>query len=89
MDNKIILSFHDSVLYSSDLKILKSSKEWLNDRIISFYFEYLSRNIFDDGKILLIGEIQDSEDFKYISMLTHSLFLCICRSWSDTGNQTD
>lgn len=57
MDNKIILSFHDSIIYQSDLKIIKSSTEWLNDRIITFYFEYLQKEIFDDEQILFIGEI--------------------------------
>lgn len=57
MNDKIILSYHDAIIYQSDLKIIKSSTEWLNDRIITFYFEYLKREFFDDEQILLIGEI--------------------------------
>lgn len=54
MDNKIILSYGDSCLYESDLEILKVDTSWLNDRIISFYFEYL-QEVFDSNEILFIG----------------------------------
>ena len=53
----MVLSYHDTIIYSDDLKILKSETEWLNDRIISFYFEYLGREIYDDQKILFIGKL--------------------------------
>lgn len=54
--DKLILSYHDACLYESDLEILKSDTSWLNDRIIGFYFEYISREIFGmNDKILLIG----------------------------------
>lgn len=55
MTDKIKLSYHDACLYQSDYQILKSNS-WLNDRIISFYFEYLQREIVKDEKILFIGE---------------------------------
>jgi sentrin-specific protease 8 len=54
---KIILSYHDSCLYQSDLDILKCDSGWLNDRIISFYFEYLQKDVFDNDQILFIGEL--------------------------------
>ena len=54
---KVELSYHDAIIYEDDLKILKSETEWLNDRIISFYFEYLSKEIYEDEKILLIGKL--------------------------------
>lgn len=53
--DKIILSYHNSCLYTSDINILKKDTEWLNDRIISFYFEYLENEILSEEKVLLIG----------------------------------
>jgi sentrin-specific protease 8 len=55
--DKIVLSYHDSCLYESDVDILKSNSAWLNDRIISFYFEYLQYDVFQNEKLLFIGEI--------------------------------
>lgn len=37
-DGKVVLSFHDSLLHSSDVALLQSCG-WLNDRLIGFYFE--------------------------------------------------
>lgn len=54
--DKLVLSYHNSCLYTSDINILKNDTEWLNDRIISFYFEYLQNEFLCDEKILLIGE---------------------------------
>jgi hypothetical protein len=56
MSGEIVLSFHDAIVYSEDLKILKKETEWLNDRIISFYFEYLSKEVYEDEKILFVGK---------------------------------
>lgn len=61
--DKLILSYHDSCLYESDLKILQSQSSWLNDRIITFYFEYLQKEVYDTEDILFIGEF-----FKYFSV---------------------
>ncbi|EFA81807.1 sentrin-specific protease 8 [Heterostelium album PN500] len=47
-DDPIILSFKDASLYKSDLSILKNRYQWLNDAIISFYFEYLSDTLLKD-----------------------------------------
>lgn len=38
MNDKVVLSYHDISLYQSDITILENS-EWLNDNIISFYYE--------------------------------------------------
>lgn len=54
--DKLILSYQNSCLYTSDINILKNEQFWLNDRIISFYFEYLQNEIFGED-ILLIGKI--------------------------------
>lgn len=56
-NDKIILSYNDSCLYKSDLLILKSETDWLSDRIISFYFEFLYYEFVDKKEdILLIGK---------------------------------
>lgn len=40
--NAPLLSFGDVVLRSSDVALLQQPEEWVNDQIISFYFEYLA-----------------------------------------------
>jgi hypothetical protein len=34
--NDIVLSYNDSIIYKSDLKLLDKN-QWLNDRIIGFW----------------------------------------------------
>jgi sentrin-specific protease 8 len=41
-NKKTALNFHDSCLKLSDVDLLKGP-HWLNDQIISFYFEYLEK----------------------------------------------
>lgn len=65
--NEIILSYHDAIIYKEDLQILKSDTEWLNDRVISFYFEYLSKEVYEDEKILFIGEFFIKSSMKFNS----------------------
>eukprot|EP00058_Branchiostoma_floridae_P014557 XP_002600045.1 hypothetical protein BRAFLDRAFT_221105 [Branchiostoma floridae] len=43
----IVLSFHDSCLRKSDVKLLQPPN-WLNDKIIGFAFEYFERVQFQD-----------------------------------------
>ncbi|CAO1401677.1 unnamed protein product [Diamesa serratosioi] len=50
----IALNYHNSCLRLSDIDILKS-KEWLNDKLISWYMEYLENDIFNDERFLFIG----------------------------------
>lgn len=50
----IALNYHNSCLRLSDIDILKST-EWLNDKLISWYMEYLENEIFDDERFLFIG----------------------------------
>lgn len=64
--NQIILSFHDAIIYQEDLKILKTETEWLNDRVISFYFEYLSKEVYEDEKILFIGKLKFNRFKNYL-----------------------
>lgn len=55
--DKLILSYQDACIYESDYAILKAHNSWLNDRIISFYFEFLQREVFENesDRILFIG----------------------------------
>lgn len=43
MNDNVVLSYHDSLLYESDLALLSESTAWLNDRLIAFVYEYLER----------------------------------------------
>lgn len=52
----IALSFHDSLLRDSDLSIIRNN-EWINDSIITFWFEYLERVKYKDlrSRVSFIG----------------------------------
>lgn len=56
MSEEIVLSYHDSLIRRSDYKLL-SSKEWINDNIIEFWFEYLYNHVFKSyqEQLLCIG----------------------------------
>lgn len=41
-DNPVVLNFYESLLRRSDVELLRGP-HWLNDSIISFFFEYLER----------------------------------------------
>lgn len=47
MADPIVLSFHDSLLRESDLELL-SGRNWLNDALIAFWFEYIHRTLHPD-----------------------------------------
>ncbi|XP_074603547.1 sentrin-specific protease 8-like [Brevipalpus obovatus] len=48
-EGKTVLSYHDVLLRQSELTILQSN-QWLNDVIISFWFEYLQHEVFGEFK---------------------------------------
>lgn len=50
--NQIVLSYRDSLLKENDVNLLKGSN-WLNDNIISFYFDFLEQDVFCQNKSLL------------------------------------
>ena len=50
--DKVVVSFCDSIIRQSDLKLLEGP-HWLNDRIIGFYFEYLFEKEFDSSDKLV------------------------------------
>ncbi|PSN54914.1 Sentrin-specific protease 8 [Blattella germanica] len=54
-DNPVVLSFHETLLHKSDVDLL-DGPHWLNDNIISFYFEYLEKIAYkDEEKFLFIS----------------------------------
>lgn len=50
--NPVVLSYHESLLRRSDIQLLKGPS-WLNDTLISFYFEYLEIDCFKNSSKLL------------------------------------
>ncbi|XP_050508908.1 sentrin-specific protease 8-like [Diabrotica virgifera virgifera] len=52
MTDNIVLSYKESLLRTSDVELLKGPF-WLNDTIISFYFEYLESDLFKGCSHLL------------------------------------
>ena len=52
MADRVVLSYHDCLIYESDIKLLEG-RNWLNDSLISFWFEYLSYEIFRGNSRLL------------------------------------
>ncbi|KAJ9597826.1 hypothetical protein L9F63_011321 [Diploptera punctata] len=54
-ENPVVLSFHETLLHQSDIDLLKGP-HWLNDKIISFYFEYLEKIVYrDENNFLFIS----------------------------------
>lgn len=51
-DNPVVLNFHESLLRLSDVELL-AGPCWLNDTVISFYFEYLEVRKFKGNPVLL------------------------------------
>lgn len=47
MSDRVVLSFHDSLLRESDLELL-SGRNWLNDALIAFWLEYIQHTLFPD-----------------------------------------
>ena len=47
--DNIVSTIGDAVVRKSDLLILEGP-HWLSDRIISYYFEYLYREMFDESQ---------------------------------------
>lgn len=65
-DNPIVLSFHESLLRMSDVELLRGP-HWLNDTIISFFFEYLERMKFPKNNRLLFVSPEVTQCIKVMS----------------------
>lgn len=50
--NGIVLSYGESLLRQNDVNLLKGP-HWLNDTVISFYFEFLEKDVFPANKSVL------------------------------------
>lgn len=72
--NDIVLNFHDSLLRQSDLNLLMGPY-WLNDQIISFYFEYLERIIFNNENRLLFISPEVTQCIKIVPETEINIFL--------------
>lgn len=48
LKDKPLLSYHDSLLHESDLKLIEARGGWLNDQLIGFFYEYLEHECFSD-----------------------------------------
>lgn len=70
-DRLLALNFHNCSLYMSDVDLLKGP-HWLNDQIISFYFEYLEREVW----------VEYSDRFLFVSP---EVTQCIKLSPDDVG----
>lgn len=61
----VILSFHEILLHKSDVDLL-DGPYWLNDTVISFYFEYLERVIFNTATELLFVSPEVTQCIKMV-----------------------
>ena len=66
--DSIVVSYYDAVLRQSDVALL-SAPNWLNDQIVSFFFEYLRNDHFKYSK--------DSKKLTFIDpAVTQMIKLC-------------
>lgn len=75
MNDPSLITYHDVTLHSSDIQLL-NAPNWLNDNLISFYFEYLTYEVFKDhqedllfvhpGTIFMISFQEKPEDIREV-----------------------
>jgi sentrin-specific protease 8 len=71
-DTDLILNYHDAVIYGSDLKLVQSRTDWLNDACIHFFFNLLQhaentrQSVFMDPSVLsyFMHQCTDEEDIE-------------------------
>lgn len=73
-DDPIVLSYHDALLKKSDIDLLEGPN-WLNDQIISFYFEYLSQDVYKDDDTILFVSPEVTQCLKMVSPEEVEMFL--------------
>lgn len=73
-ENKVVLSFHETLLRNSDVDLLRGPY-WLNDQIISFYFEYLENVIYPDEKNFLFVSPEVTQCIKIVPSNEVDVFL--------------
>ncbi|XP_059608650.1 sentrin-specific protease 8 [Phlebotomus argentipes] len=69
-----VLSYHESLLRESDVNLLRGP-HWLNDQIISFYFEYLEKEVFKEATEFLFVSPEVTQCLKIVSSDEVSVFL--------------
>lgn len=72
--NRIVLNFHNTLLRESDVNLLMGP-HWLNDQIISFYLEYLEKNVFHNARGLLFISPEVVQCLKFVTRQEMSIFL--------------
>lgn len=72
--NPITLNFHEVLLHKSDIDLL-DGPHWLNDNIISFYFEYLEKIAYKDERKLLFVSPDVTQCLKICPSEDLSVFL--------------
>lgn len=72
--NQVVLNYHESLLRSSDVQLLHGPC-WLNDTIISFYFEYLEIDKFKKNPMLLFVPPQVTQCIKVTPINEIGIFL--------------
>ncbi|XP_052861851.1 sentrin-specific protease 8 [Anopheles cruzii] len=70
----VALNFHESCLRMSDIDLLKGPY-WLNDQLISFYFEYLEKRVFENESDLLFVSPEVTQCIRMVSQEEVSIFL--------------
>ncbi|XP_026756389.1 sentrin-specific protease 8 [Galleria mellonella] len=70
----VVLSFHEILLHKSDVDLL-DGPYWLNDTIISFYFEYLERVLFSSASELLFISPEVTQCIKMVQTEEIKTFL--------------
>lgn len=72
--DKIVISLGDSLLRESDIALL-NPPNWLNDRLIGFYFEYLHLNNFENSNKICFISPEVSQFLKLVSYEEIPVFL--------------
>ncbi|XP_059052758.1 sentrin-specific protease 8 [Achroia grisella] len=70
----VVLSFHEILLHQSDIDLL-DGPYWLNDTIISFYFEYLERALFSTASEFLFVSPEVTQCIKMVQTEDIKIFL--------------
>lgn len=70
----IVLSFHESLLRVSDVQLLQGP-HWLNDQIISFYFEYLEKIKYKANQDMLFVSPEVTQCIKIVPEAEIGIFL--------------
>lgn len=70
----IVLSFHDILLHRSDVDLL-DGPYWLNDTVISFYFEYLEKVVFNKAHDMLFVSPEVTQCVKMVETAEIRTFL--------------